>query len=83
LGNGISVNFIERLVYLNIASNPRKADAAAIVQQIWPVISNQGRRMTKEGKVLESEEENLAELSAQVKTVLAEKLPIWQQLKMI
>jgi SAM-dependent methyltransferase len=83
LGNGISANFIERLIYLCIAQNPRKIDIAAIARQIWPVIANQGRRMTKEGKALETEEENLAELTEQIKTITAVKLPIWQQLKMI
>jgi SAM-dependent methyltransferase len=83
LGNGLTTNFIERLVYLSLAQHGKDADAALVVKQAWQTMSNQGRRMMKEGKTLATEEENLAELELQIKPILAQKLPVWRQLKMI
>jgi len=36
--------------------------------------------MMKDGKALQSREENVQELEAQVRKFFAEKLPIWRQL---
>ena len=83
LGNGLSSNFIERVVYLVLGQNVRDPDLAQVVKQAWQVMAAQGRRMIKDGKLLETEAENLAELEVQIKPVLTHKLPLWRQLKMI
>jgi SAM-dependent methyltransferase len=83
LGSGISANFIERLAYLVLSQNPREQDASAVTRQMWQIMAAQGRRMAKEGKALESEEENLAELGLQVNTILTTKVPLWRQLKVL
>ena len=83
LGNGLSTNFIERVVYLTLGQNARDPDLAQVVKQVWQVMASQGRRMIKDGALLEGEAANLAELELQIKPVLAQKLPLWRQLKMI
>jgi hypothetical protein len=83
LGNGLITNFIERLVYLGLAQHGKDADISLVVKQAWQTMSAQGRRMIKDGKMLPTDAENLAELEIQIKPVLAQKLPIWRQLKMI
>jgi SAM-dependent methyltransferase len=83
LGNGLSSTFVERLVYLVLGQNVRDPDPVNVVKQSWQVMSSQGRRMIKEGKLMETEAENLAELELQIKPILAHKLPLWRQLKMI
>jgi SAM-dependent methyltransferase len=83
LGNGISASYIERLVYLCLGQNVRDPDLAQVAKQAWQVMSSQGRRMIKDGKMVEGEADNLAELEVQIKPVLQHKLPLWRQLKVI
>jgi SAM-dependent methyltransferase len=83
LGNGVTTNFVERLVYWVLSQQPREQDANAITRQAWQIMAAQGRRMVREGNPIESEEGNLAELGPQVKAVLASKVQIWRQLKLL
>lgn len=83
LANGLTVGYIERLVYLALSTSLKEADAAAITSFVWTIVSSHGRRMLKDGVVLESEVDNLAELSSQVARILNFKLPLWRQLRMI
>jgi hypothetical protein len=45
-------------------------------QRTWEVIAAQGQKLLKEGRPLESAEENLAELGAQAKTFHEAVLPV-------
>lgn len=83
LGSGLSATFVERLVYFVLGQNVRDPDPAQVLKQTWQVMSSQGRRMIRDGKLMETEAENLAELEQQIKPILAHKLPLWRQLKMI
>ena len=49
-----------------------KKQPAEWAEFVWQVLNQQGQRILKEGKVLETAEENLAELIAQA-TTFAEK----------
>ncbi|MDP2815267.1 MAG: hypothetical protein Q8O19_01140 [Rectinemataceae bacterium] len=50
-------------------------------QFVWQILSTQGQKIVKEGKTLETPEENLAELNEQA-TIFAEKqLPILKALQ--
>lgn len=52
-------------------------------QQVWQILAAQGQTILKEGKVLESAEENLAELTSQVTTFAEKQLPILKALQVV
>jgi hypothetical protein len=85
LGNGLNCNFVERLVYFCLCQHEGEGQASEqeIVRLAWQIMSSQGRRLIRDGVLLENESANLEELLIQVKPVLAHKLPLWKQLKMI
>jgi SAM-dependent methyltransferase len=83
LGSGVSANFIERLVYLVVVQQPKEQDVSVITRQVWQFMASQGRRMLKEGKAIESEKDNITELSGQIKAILEARLPVWRQLKLL
>ena len=83
LANGLSANYMERVVYTMLKNGGHETAPALIVKQVWQTMATQGRRMLKEGKVLDTEAENITELEAQIRSILAHKLPLWRQLKMI
>ncbi len=85
LGNGLNCNFVERLVYFCLCQHEGEGQASEqeIVRLAWQVMSSQGRRLIRDGVLLEKESANLEELLIQIKPVLAHKLPLWKQLKMI
>jgi hypothetical protein len=70
-------------VYFILTQQSGEQDVNAITRQIWQIMVNQGRRLIKEGKTLESDEETLAELGPQVKDTLTLKVPVWRQLGMM
>lgn len=84
LGNGVTANFVEQLIYSELVQRPDELEAEAIGRRIWPSIRAQGKQMrNKEGKAIETEEENLKELVKQVALILDRKLPVWRQLQVI
>jgi ABC-type Fe3+ transport system substrate-binding protein len=48
---------------------------------VWAILSAQGQRLVKEGKALESAEDNLAELTAQAQTFADKQLLILKALQ--
>lgn len=78
-GGGISVNRFQQL-FLQALSQGKKqpADWAAYV---WQVLVAQNQKIVKEGKTLESAEENLAELNAQATDFAHKHLPILKALQ--
>lgn len=53
------------------------------VQFAWQTISSQGQAIIKEGRLLETAEENLAELSSQARTFVEKQLPILRALQVV
>ncbi len=51
-----------------------------IAERVWQVISAQGQKLIKEGKTLETSEENLAELRNRATTFTEKRLPLLRQL---
>ena len=49
-------------------------------KEVWAAISAQGQRLTKEGKTLESEQDNLKEITRQAEAFAKKKLPILRAL---
>lgn len=81
LGGGLNVPRFHQLFLLSIGQGKKKP--AEWAQNAWQVLAAQGQRLLKDGKTLESAEENLAELTAQA-TVFSEKhLPILKALQVV
>lgn len=58
-------------------------DAKKLAKQVWSVLAAEGKKMTREGKVVESDAENLAELSTSAEDYLSRQLPILKALQII
>ena len=89
LGNGLQTSTMELLVYHQLTATgkpigqPAQIDTGAIAKAVWKIMAAQGRRLLKEGKPIEGEEANVAEVTRMTTRILASKLPLWQQLNML
>jgi SAM-dependent methyltransferase len=78
-GGGIGVNRFQQLFLLAIRTGLQTpAEWASFV---WAILSSQGQALVKDGKVLESDTENLAELTAQATAFAEKQLPILKALQ--
>jgi hypothetical protein len=77
-GGGFPVPRFQQL-FLMAPSQVRK-QPGELAKWVWAVLAAQGQRIVKEGKALESEAENLAELMAQAQTFVEKQLPILKAL---
>lgn len=78
-GGGITVGRFQQLFLL--ARSRGKKQPADLAAYAWEILSVQGERLLKEGKALESGEENLAELTAQATEFAEKRLPVLQALR--
>lgn len=78
-GGGVAVNRIQQLFLLSMAQGKKLPNEWA--QAVWQTIAAQGQKLVKEGKALETAEENLAELTAQAQTFAEKQLPILKALQ--
>lgn len=79
IGGGVSVGRFQQLFLLAMSQGKRQpADRAAYV---WQILSNQGQKIVKEGKPLETAEENIAELTEQANIFAEKQLPILNALQ--
>jgi len=78
-GGGYPVNRFQQLFLLAIAQG--KKQPAEWVQIVWQIIAAQGQKLLKEGKTLETAEENIAELEAQAQVFAEKQLPILKALQ--
>ena len=78
-GGGILVNRFQQLFLA--AQQQGKKTPQNWAQSAWEILSSQGQRLIKEGKPIESAEENLRELTAQAQLFADKQLPILEQLK--
>lgn len=76
---GISVGRFEQL-YLHFFRSGKKT-AADAAQGVWQILAQQGQKIIKEGKTLETPEENVAKLTQQAKTFLEARLPVLRALQ--
>ncbi|MDO9141720.1 MAG: class I SAM-dependent methyltransferase [Methylobacter sp.] len=80
-GGGVTVGRFDQLFLL--ALNEGKKQPTEQAQAVWQIISAQGQRLIKEGRTLESAEENIAELTAQAHTFAEKQLPILKALQIM
>jgi hypothetical protein len=73
-GGGVAVRRFEQLFLL--ARSQGRKQPAEWAQYLWQVLSSQGQKILKDGKPLETAEQNLAELNEQAKTFAEKRLPV-------
>jgi SAM-dependent methyltransferase len=78
-GGGIAVSRMQQLCLLHLKRGGKK-DAAEMATSIWKIFLREGERLLKDGKRLESPEENLARLTAQAATFVEKQLPLLEGL---
>lgn len=85
LGNGISTNIVERMIYLILArhTGPEYPGMQEIADGLSTMMAAQGIAFLKDGKPIESAEERNAEVQARVSQIMKSQLPVWKQLKML
>ena len=80
-GGGVLVGRFQQVFLLAISGGQKQpADWAKFV---WTVLQAQGSKIVKEGKTLETPEENLAELTAQAEEFATKRLPALKALQVI
>ncbi len=79
-GGGFAIGRFPQLFLLALAQG--KKQPADLANFVWTILAAQGQRIQKEGKVIESPDENLAELTTQAKTFVDKQLPILKALRL-
>ena len=80
-GGGVTVSRFQQLFMLALSQG--KKLPAEWAQFTWQVLTSQGQKIVKEGKALETPEENLAELNLQATAFASKQLPIMKALQVI
>jgi len=80
-GGGVPVIRFHQVFVLAITEGLKQPSDWA--QMTWDVLNRQGQRLIKEGKSLESAEENLKELNEQAQAFAKRELPILKALKIV
>ena len=80
-GGGVDAGRFEQLFLL--AHSQGKKKPAEWAEYAWQVLLAQGQKIVKEGKTLETPEDNLAELLAQANAFAEKRLPIFKALQIV
>jgi SAM-dependent methyltransferase len=78
---GIMVNRIPQLFLLALSRG--KKQPADWAQLTWQILSDQNQRLLKDGRTLETAEDNIEELTLQATTFAAKQLPILKALQVV
>jgi hypothetical protein len=78
---GISINRFHQLFLLAI--NQGYKQPAEWAQLTYQILAAQGQRLVKDGKTLETAEDNIAELTLQATTFATKQLPILKALQVV
>jgi len=78
-GGGVTVGRFQQLFLLAMCQGQKQP--AAWAQFVWQILAAQGQKILKEGKMLESESDNIAELTAQAQAFADKQLPILKALQ--
>lgn len=78
-GGGLNVGRFQQL-FLQAYGQGRK-QASEWVQPVWQILESQGQRILKEGKTLETAEENIKEIGDQASEFAEKRLPILKALQ--
>jgi SAM-dependent methyltransferase len=78
---GITVDRFQQLCLLALSQGKKQPTDWA--QLAWQILSAQGQRLVKDGKTLETAEDNIAELTRQATNFAAKQLPILKALQVV
>jgi hypothetical protein len=78
-GGGFTVNRFQQLYLLAISQGNKQP--AEWAQFVWQNLAAQGQKIVKDGKALETPDENIAELTVQASTFSQKQLPILKALQ--
>ena len=78
-GGGVTVGRFQQLFLLTL--NQGKKQPADLAAQVWQVLNVQGQKLVKEGKTLETDEQNLAELTERAQIFIEKSLPLLKALQ--
>ena len=78
-GGGFNVPRFHQLFLLAIAQGRKQPQEWA--KMVWDILNMQNQRLLKDGKLLETAEENLTELTTQAQTFAEKQLPIHKALQ--
>ncbi len=78
-GGGVGVSRFEQLFLLSIKQG--KKQPAEWAHQVWQLLGSQGERLVVEGKILETGDENLAELTRQAEAFAEKSLVVLKALR--
>jgi len=82
IGSGVGLNLVQMIATHVIMQQPT-IQFDTLVNEVWKSMESQGRRFVKEGRTLESVEENMKELSDRMRNFADRRLPILKMLKVI
>ena len=82
-GSGLTTDMFERISFGVLSQAKGNVSVDEMTALVWQHVKALGRKMTREGVTLESDEENLAELRPNIEKILRSKVPVWKQLKML
>ncbi|RZA07918.1 MAG: hypothetical protein EOO68_02740 [Moraxellaceae bacterium] len=78
-GSGVPTSFIERLMLFVTQQHPN-SELLELADAAFTIMQAQGRNMVKDGKRLESNDDNIGALAEQFAFLQQGKVAIWQQL---
>jgi SAM-dependent methyltransferase len=78
-GGGLAINRADRLFLLAMSEGKEKPEDWASLA--WQVLAPQGQRLLKDGKMLETDEENIAELIVRAEEFAQHRLPVFHMHK--
>ena len=80
-GGGVAAGRLQQLFIMAMGQGRQQPDEWA--QFAWDILSMQGQGLIKEGKALQTPEENLAELKSEAAAFAAKRLPLLKALQVI
>lgn len=78
-GGGIDLNRIEQLFLSSVLQGKKQSSKWA--QHVWTILQRHNQRLIRDGKIIETDEDNLKELTKQAETFATKRLPILQALQ--
>ncbi len=81
LGGGVTATRFDQLFISAVANGNKSVDALA--EEIWEILRTQGQSLVKQGKMLETSEENIDECKNMAREFLDKRLPIFKALQIV
>jgi len=82
IASGVGLNLVEMIAAQILMQQPT-IQFNTLVNEAWKIMQSLGRKFIKDGKTLETEEENLNQLNDHLKNFLDKRLPLLKKLKVI